>query len=117
MIVRDVTIQAPEERSFYTLRFIPGNHNSCTYSNEDGVVTLHFERCSKKPASSKQILSALQAHEDFQTMYCEMADPIVDRYIIEDGQIILHVQQEGRPELSMLVQAAHASWSEKNWEE
>jgi hypothetical protein len=39
------------------------------------------------------------------------------RYILEDGQSILHVTYEGHPELSILVQESHEDYRNKNWRE
>jgi hypothetical protein len=117
MIQKDITVQAPEERSFYTLKYLTSERsNSAVYSNDGKGVTIHFGLCDVYEATAKQIESALYAHEEYRLWYEALPSPTVTRYIIEDGQVILHFQQEGHPELSILVQADHAHFDDKNWE-
>lgn len=118
MICKNVVVSAPINRRHFSLRRIQTNENTCVYEEKDGYAILAIGLCNKLPGTEKHVMRALQGGVwDFQAAYMTMSEPHIDRYVLEDSQVILHIWQEGKPEFSMLLQDQSIEFEDKNWRE
>lgn len=115
-IHKEIILSAPTDRSAYPLRFIHNNRNECVWKEDFDNTYIAIPLCIKAEGTYDEAVSATWGHKSMlETLYA-MKDPIVDKYILEDGMVILHVQQKGELSLDMLITAKHASYDDKDWD-
>lgn len=123
MICTDVVLMAPYKRSSYILRYIHSTSNevSCTLASsivtQDEMMVITIPLCDKKEGTRKEVEEALYSDKSLAIPFSLLVQPQITKYILEDGQVILHIEQNNDEQYSMLIQAKHVSYGDKDWRE
>ena len=124
MICQNIILKAPVNRSDYVLAFISNKSHTFTYKEVAGMVVITIGLCIKEEITLEDIRKAINLRA-LMEMFLDIREPIMHRYILEDGQSIIHVQEMGHDEdamplqdkLDMLLLDKHARLRDKNWQE
>jgi len=115
MICKNIVLTAPVDRSYYPLKFIGNNRNTCAYEEFEGAIRLTIGLCVKETMALEDVSKAINRDSTMQ-MFFDIAEPVMHRYILEDGQVIVHIQEDGHDEHAMLLQTEYASYDDKDWD-
>lgn len=123
MIIENITLSAPLDRSFETLNYIARSATIQDRVNvgktEDGKkILISIKLCIQTlHIPVERALSAAALNSSFCEMVQRIKDPIIEEYILEDGLTILHLQNGEDEQTAMLLQDSHAAYRNIEWDE
>jgi len=100
------------------LKFIahPQIHDTRYEKLGGGMCAVHIDRAEKLPATYDEVLEVSQVNPRVSVFIRKFHYDQICRYILLDGQTILHVACSEHPERDMLILAKHADfWLPPSW--